>query len=144
MRKTRFVRRLLKLGHLPRLRRRVTRLASVMLVSTALCVISGPSYSTESASTAPDTTIVLTTAQADSLLQLIDSQALQLELLRIDLREARALAQVDSLMVDQYRAHYERIIALYQAEQPSWWSQALRSPVLWLALGGYLGVQAAK
>lgn len=80
-------------------------------------------------------------ATADSILALIDQQAVRIwELERLAAADSVATAR----QLELQREQYERMLALYRAEEAAWWQRVWRSPALWLAVGGYLGVRAAK
>ena len=118
-------------------RRRLT-LSGIVCVLASLLVLAGlamcgPISLIESAKA----DVCFTEAQADSVLTLIDSQRLQLRLTEIDLRESRQLARVDS-------TYYGMVIKKYESERDSWFERAYKHPMLWFALGAYLGVQAAS
>lgn len=93
-------------------------------------------------STKTDTTeVCFTVAQAESLLALINEQETKIELLKVDVWEVKQLARLDSIyMVDQL----ELVRARYKEQHESWFERALTHPIVWLTIGGYLGVQAAK
>jgi hypothetical protein len=84
----------------------------------------------------PDS-VVLSVAEADSLIDLIDDQDLSIQLLRIDLWEAKRLAQTDSVL------NAERL-RLYQEAQPNWFERFFKKPEVWFMIGVVSGLYARK
>lgn len=109
-----------------------------------------PSCSPGYVTAAPDTTenVVLTAAEADSLIDLIDDQALEIRLLEIDLREARSLAANDSTLAAHQLAlqnrYYEQVIAVYKDDRDSWVVKALQHPAIWFMVGAYAGMRVTR
>ena len=124
-----------------RRRRSALALFVVMLV-IALMLMTTPAYgsSDDSGASAPRTTsaVVLSEAEADSLATLIDNLDFQVEMLRIDLKEARALARQDSIYADLMQERLER------ERGRQWWDRLWRNPALWFILGAYVGLEAAR
>lgn len=109
----------------------VKRLVAIaMLLVLVSAPISRKSYSSAYAS--PDS-ITLSVAQADSLIQVIDDQELDIRLLRIDLRETRQVAAVDSVL------HAEQL-RLYREDRPGWLERFLKKPELWFMIGVVAGL----
>lgn len=83
--------------------------------------------------------VVLTPAEADSVLT-------EILLLKIDLEECAAQARADSLYQEQrlrlQERAYEDMLEAYKEDRPGWVERAIKQPVLWLALGMWIGVQA--
>ena len=90
----------------------------LFVIVNASALISGPSRIGYSIAYAADS-VTISTAQADSLVTLIDDQRLQLRLLEIDLAEERARNP---------------------AEKHGWLWQAVRHPILWFTVGAAVGV----
>jgi hypothetical protein len=90
--------------------------------------------------------VELSIAEADSLLDLIDDQNLRIALLEIDLEEARRIAASDSTLAADRLRHqersYEAIIEAYRDDRDNWLERMVKKPIVWLALGMWLGVQA--
>lgn len=109
--------------------------AKRLVVIATLCALSltpvAPMHF-ESAYAAPDS-VTLSVAEADSLVNLIDDQDEDIQLLRIDLREARQLAAADSVL------HVEQL-RLYRAERPNWIERILNRPSLWFMIGVVAGL----
>jgi len=124
-----------------RRRRSALALFVVMLV-IALMLMTTPAYgsSDDSGASVPRTTsaVVLSEAEADSLATLIDNLDFQVEMLRIDLKEARALARQDSIYADLMQERLER------ERGRQWWDRLWRNPALWFILGAYVGLEAAR
>jgi hypothetical protein len=101
----------------------------------------GPNSSSESVPV-----VELSIAEADSLLDLIDEQGLRIALLEIDLQEARRIAASDSTLAADRLRHqersYEAIIEAYRDDRDNWLERMVKKPIVWLALGLWLGVQA--
>ena len=82
--------------------------------------------------------VVLSVAEADSILDMIDDQGLRIALLEADLYEARRHAQVDSaLSAMQLDIKEQEVDAL----RGNWITRLFKHPVVWLALGVWLGAQ---
>jgi hypothetical protein len=122
-----------------RLRKPASRLR-LMLVALllALTVLSvRPVYGQPSSPSSGS--VVLTEAEADSVLT-------EIKLLHVDIWELERQAEADSLYYEkrlelQARA-YEDIIEAYQEDRPGWLERFVKQPVVWLAVGVWLGVQA--
>lgn len=108
--------------------KRLVVIASLFVLT--LAPISRPNYSSAYAS--PDS-VTISVEQADSLIQKIDDQALRIQLLRIDLRETRQIAAVDSVL------HAEQL-RLYRDERPNWFERIVRKPELWFMIGVMAGL----
>jgi hypothetical protein len=76
-------------------------------------------------------------AEADSLIDLIDDQTLEIRLLQIDLEELQKMARIDSILAENH-------IQLLQAERQSFLSRALSYPALWFILGAWAGLQVSR
>ena len=115
-------------------------LGTTLLAVTLVAGTPSPSYSNGSNS------VVLTTAEADSIILTIDELTLEVGLLQADLYEVTAGARADSaLAADKLalaRETYETILTAYKDDRDSWLKRLLKQPVLWLALGAWIGVQA--
>ena len=120
-----------------------------LIVSTivGMLAVGGLSYSTDLGPVAVET-VVFSVEEADSLLDLIDDQALEIRLLRIDLTEAQKLAVVDSTLSDHMltmqKQSYEDIIDLYKSDREHWLVKSLKHPAIWFMVGAYAGLQVAK
>lgn len=83
--------------------------------------------------------VELTEAEADSVLARIDH-------LEIDLWECEQRAVLDSLYwqerLDLQEDAYERMLDAYKDERPGWLERLAKQPVVWLALGMWIGVRA--
>ena len=90
--------------------------------------------------------VELSVAEADSLLDLIDDQRLEIDLLRADLYESRALAASDSTLaadrIDLLRDSYEHMLDAYKADRDNWVERITKSPLVWFGLGVWLAGQA--
>ncbi len=115
--------------------------AIALMWTAAICV---PSYANDSVSS--DDVIELSVAEIDSTIQLIDELTLDVRLLEIDLREARSLSTMDSLLaakqLDLTVQAYETMLQAYKDERDSWIQRIVKQPILWLAAGMWIGVQA--
>ena len=110
--------------------------ALIVSAIVSATLIGGKNYSTVSVVAAADS-VVFSMAEADSLIDLIDDQVLEIRLLEIDLSESRKIARVDSIM-------HERIIEVYKGERGSFLGRALRKPELWFMIGVTIGAQAVR
>jgi len=124
------------------------RLLIVSVIALTLAQTAGTSYSTGSMTSASDTTeVVLSVAEADSIINLIDDQELRIRLLRIELDRLRGHARNDSLfnvrMLLLQENSYEQIIAVYKADREHWFVRTLKHPAIWFCVGAYAGLQAA-
>lgn len=123
-------------------RRMRSGLTSWLLTSAIVPVLlmagSGSSYCGES--------VVLAPAEADSVIALIDELTLEKRLLEVDLWEARAVAHSDSVLADaQLRLQaqaYETMLQAYKEERDDWMSRLVKQPIVWFALGAWMGIQA--
>jgi len=99
-----------------------------------------PNFSAES-----DSVVVLSNSEADSLLDLIDDQALHVRLLEADLWEARELARSDSVLASEQlklqEHYYEQIIQAYRDDQDTWVERIVKQPLIWFGLGVWLAGQ---
>lgn len=128
-------------------------LTCTTLFVTATPAKSARSYLLSSAGSAADTTgVVLTLEQADSLytaLSRLETENTYLrnenKILQIDVWEAEQLAAIDVAFnaerVRMMRDYYKGTIADLS---PPWYRKALTHPVVWFALGTYLGVRATQ
>ncbi len=109
-------------------------LVGLMLIATAHVTL--PAYAQPSSGSP---VVELTVAEADSILATIDG-------LRIDLWETRELAAQDSLFYEERLAltekAYEEMLDAYKEERPNWLERLAKQPVVWLAVGMWIGVQA--
>jgi hypothetical protein len=114
------------------------RLALAVLLLIAIGLSKPPAYAQPSSE---PSVVELSVAEADSILA-------RIEHLEVDLWEARALAQQDSLFYeDRLRLQeqaYERMLDAYKDERPNWLERVLKHPSVWLALGMWIGVQAVQ
>lgn len=83
--------------------------------------------------------VELSVDEADSVMAAIDD-------LEVALWECRQLARQDSLYYEdrlqlQEKAHKE-ILQAYKDERPGWLERLVKQPVVWLAIGMWVGVQA--
>jgi hypothetical protein len=112
-----------------------------MLVALLLSAIAlaPPAASAQSSSEPP--AVELSVDEADSILATIQG-------LEIDLWEARELAAQDSAYYEErlrlQEETYERILDAYKEDRPGWLERTLKQPVVWLALGMWIGVQAQQ
>jgi len=117
----------------------------VLALAASACGAKATPIDAEPSSSEP---VVLTAAEADSVLALIDDQGLRLELLETDLWEARRLARADStLAADQLRLQkqaYETMLEAYRDDRGNWLERAARHPLVWFALGVWLSGQAVN
>ena len=123
----------------PRPRRSARSLVLIALLALGLLVLScDKSFGNDSVLSA-DALVELRATEVDSVISLIDS-------LEIDLWECRALASSDSAYSAERLARqermYEEILQQYKDEQPNWLERTLKQPVVWLAIGMWVGVQA--
>jgi hypothetical protein len=113
------------------------RLALVALLAIWLGLTSTPISYAQPSSTPPVVTFTL--SEADSILARIDN-------LEVRVWELNRLAELDSLYyverLESQAKVYEEIIKAYKDERPNWLERLAKQPVLWLALGMYIGVQA--
>jgi len=120
----------------------VTALALLMLPLRA----SGQPTDVPNSSPVSEHVVELSVAEADSLLDLIDDQGLRIALLEIDVSEARRIAEADSTLAAELLRHqersYEAIIEAYRDDRDNWLERMVKKPIVWLALGLWLGVQA--
>lgn len=123
------------------LRRRAKLCAATILIVGA--ALSGTSSSIVPAGVAADS-VSFSAAEADSILALVEWQDRQIQLLKIDLWEARQLARVDSIYAEDrarlLTEYYEGLVR----ERRNWFTRTLQHPIIWLTIGGYLGVRAAS
>ncbi len=85
-----------------------------------------------------DESVVLSAAEADSILDMIDDQGLRIELLEVDLWEQRRMAEVDSTLAAT-RYHIKELEV--EALRGNVFTRFFKHPVVWLALGVWLGGQ---
>jgi hypothetical protein len=106
----------------------------VILITCALLMTPIVVTNYSSAYAASDS-VTLSVAEADSLIDLIDNQELDIRLLRIDLWEARRIAHTDSVLnADRLR--------LYQESRPTWFERFFKKPELWFMVGVVAGLYA--
>lgn len=128
------------------MRQMPTVLKRLLIVSACVIAIgmSSPSYSTDSKPAASDS-VVLTVAEADSILDLIDDQALEIRLLQIDVRTLRQLSREDSLraarLLDMQERHYEEMLEMYKRDREHWLVRSMKHPALWFMVGAWAGLQ---
>ena len=109
-------------------------LAALLLTAIGLAPVasSGQPYSEPPA-------VELSVGEADSILATI-------ERLEVDLWECRRLAAADSSYyadkLELQERAYERMLDAYKDERPNWFERVLKQPVVWLAIGMWIGVQA--
>ena len=82
---------------------------------------------------------MLTEAEADSVLT-------EIKMLHVDIWELEQQAEADSLYAEKrlemQERMYEDIIEVYKEDRPGWLERFVKQPVVWLAVGVWLGVQA--
>ena len=112
----------------------------MLLIALMLVMTPVRGYSSDSVENVAPTTsgVYLSEAEADSLATLIDDLDFTVDLLRIDLSEARALARQDSIYAEQMRLRLER------ERGRQWWDKLWRNPALWFIFGAYVGLEAAR
>lgn len=121
-----------------------TALMYVLTISgialTLLTAMPASSYSNESDA------VVITAAQADSTVALIDELTLESNLLRIDLDECRRLAESDSTLAAQrlelVTTSYEVMLEAYKDDRDNWIERLVKQPIVWFAVGAWMGIQA--
>jgi len=124
----------------PPKRKRNGRIPALILLGAAVLLVMsfGKSYCDDSVP-GDGLSVELSAAEADSIISHIDG-------LEIDLWECRALAANDSVYsadrLFRQERMYEEILQKYKDEQPNWLERTLKQPVVWLAIGMWLGVQA--
>lgn len=89
-------------------------------------------------------TVVLTEAEADSILTHINGLELKNGLLKVDLWEAQQRARIDST----FAADHDRMLREYYEsrlrEQDNWLERIVKHPIVWFSFGAYLGIEASK
>jgi len=116
--------------------KRLTGAALVLCLLVSSCASGAhaqtdePSYSNEP--------VVLSAAEADSILDMIDDQGLRIKLLEVDLWEQRRTAEVDSTLAAT-RYHIKELEV--EALRGNAITRFLKHPVVWLALGVWLAGQ---
>ena len=109
--------------------------AGLVLALTILAV--QPTYGQPSSSNSGS--VVLTEAEADSVLT-------EIKMLHVDIWELERKAEVDSLNAEKRLEiqgnMYEDVIEAYKEDRPGWLEKFVKQPVVWLAVGVWLGVQA--
>lgn len=117
-------------------KQRAVRLMLALLLVT-VTVLAIPAAYAQPSSEQP--VVELTVAEADSILARIDQ-------LEVRVWELNRLSQLDSLYYEErlelVSQTYEEIVKAYKDEQPNWLERLAKQPVIWLALGMYIGVQA--
>lgn len=109
--------------------------SAVLVLALALATaLPATSWSGSDERPSSEPIVTLTLAEVDSLTALIDGQAHQIRLLQVDLWECRELARVDSLQVE----------LLSNPDRDNWFTRAIKHPVVWFALGAYLGIRATE
>ena len=123
-------------------------IAAVIALSllTGAIVASGQTTDAPNFSLESEPVVELSTAEADSLLDLIDDQALRIGLLEADLWEARQLARSDSMVTSEklelQERYYELIIEAYKDDRDNWIERLAKQPLVWFGLGVWLAGQA--
>lgn len=123
-------------------------IAAVIALSllTGAIVASGQTTGAPNFSPESEHVVELSTAEADSLLDLIDDQALHIGLLEADLWEARRLARSDSVATSEklelQERYYELIIEAYKDDRDNWIERLAKQPLVWFGLGVWLAGQA--
>jgi len=127
-------------------------LLKLIVFAIALALVMMPILASGQATDAPnfsaesDSVVVLSNSEADSLLDLIDDQALHVRLLEADLWEARELARSDSVLASEQlklqEHYYEQIIQAYRDDQDTWVERIVKQPLIWFGLGVWLAGQA--
>lgn len=120
--------------------RRGLRLRSLLVVLLLVLALLGamttPTRCDEPSSPA---SVELSVSEAESLITLIDD--LEIERWRLEQK-----AVIDSLYYEDRLARqeklYEEIIESYKGERPGWLERLVKQPVVWLAIGMWVGVQA--
>jgi hypothetical protein len=107
----------------------------VLLLLVSSCGAAGADSEKQSYSDEP---VVLSVAEADSILDLIDDQALRIALLETDLWQQRRVAQVDSALAAVKVEVRDREIEELRGNVVT---RFLKHPVIWLALGVWLAGQ---
>lgn len=119
----------------------ITILTALLLVGEPHCsigsTVSARPTSSSTAQTVCDS-VSLSLAEADSITALIDRLDFTVEMLYIDVWEARQFAQRDSIYAERLQARLNR------AEQRAWFDKLWRHPALWFMLGVYAGLQAVE
>lgn len=116
----------------------------LLAVALAVICLTAPVTSSKICSTACGAdSVTFSHAQAESLLALIDSKTQHIAGLEIDLWEARQLARADSVAAAERARIMQEYYDSLLSQQPSWLDRTMKHPVVWLALGMYLGVQAS-
>lgn len=117
-------------------KQRAARLMLALLLVT-VTVLAIPAAYAQPSSEQP--VVELTVAEADSILARIDQ-------LEVRVWELNRLSQLDSLYYEErlelVSQTYKEIVKAYKDEQPNWLERLAKQPVIWLALGMYIGVQA--
>lgn len=91
------------------------------------------SYSQKSEPAVPETTVALTTSQLDSIVTHIG-------LLEADLYEERQLRALDNSINARKLELYK---AALEAQREPWYERLAKSPVVWVTIGMYVGLQAS-
>lgn len=108
----------------------------LVAMSIACALLTAPTVEKNYGSAyAAEDSVVLSLEEADSLIHLIDEQTLDIELLRIDIREARLLARADSLL-------HEEQLRVYREAQPNWFERFFKKPEVWFMIGVISGLYA--
>lgn len=108
-----------------------------ILLSSLLLGAPSTSYSQKS-EPAEKPTIQLTPSELDSIVT-------HIEILEIDLDEARQLARIDSIYAaERLRIQREMYEAQLRAATPPWYEKLLKHPVVWVTIGMWVGVQASR
>lgn len=115
--------------------RRLRGAAKLLALSILLLSLMSPSlsYSQRSEPAAPETTVELTTSQLDSIVTHIG-------LLEADLYEERQLRALDNSINARKLELYK---AALKAQREPWYERLAKSPVLWVTIGMYVGLQAS-
>lgn len=115
--------------------RRLRGAAKLLALSILLLSLMNPSlsYSQRPELAAPETTIEVTTSQLDSLVT-------HVSLLEADLYEERQLHVLDNSINARKLELYK---AALKAQREPWYERLAKSPVLWVTVGMWVGLQAS-
>lgn len=115
--------------------RRLKGAAKLLALSILLVSLTSPSlsYSQKPEPVEPKTTIELTTSQLDSIVTHVG-------LLEADLYEEKQLRALEN---DLNARKLELYRAALKAQREPWYERLAKSPVLWVTIGMYVGLQAS-
>ena len=109
-------------------------LAGLLVTATVL-----PTQTVSAQPSSDEPVVELSVSEADSILKTIDD-------LEVELWESRALARQDSLYYEELlrlrEQAYNEILQAYKDERPGWLERFVKQPVVWLAIGMWVGVRA--